>query len=184
MPPLPSEKTATAKPPPVDGQNYGESAGVVAAMSTRGLVWTVGGCAVRRRPENSGGAGGGAGREREGQSVGRGGLLVSPTGGRRGGGGTRACVAAVCSRPFHPKPSATLGRDGSKTDGFRTFVRLRPRVEPRNSSVLSQTDAPGQDGIAPWSWPNASVRCKEYFISPHPKKGIARSGRPVGYADS
>ena len=26
-----------------DGQNYGESAGVVAAMSRRGLVWTAGG---------------------------------------------------------------------------------------------------------------------------------------------
>ena len=49
-----------------DDQNYGESAGVVAAMSTRGLVWTAGGCAVRRRPENSGGADGGVGREREG----------------------------------------------------------------------------------------------------------------------
>ena len=41
---------------------YGESAGVVAPMSRRGLVWTAGGCTVRRRLENSDGAGGGVGR--------------------------------------------------------------------------------------------------------------------------
>ena len=60
--PPPPARTATAKPPPIDDQNYGESAGVVAAMSRRGLVWMAGGCAVRRRPENRGGAGVGAGR--------------------------------------------------------------------------------------------------------------------------
>ena len=41
--PLRPAKTATAKPPPIDDQNYDESAGVVAAMSRRGLVGTVGG---------------------------------------------------------------------------------------------------------------------------------------------
>ena len=63
---------------------------------------------MRRRPENSGGAGGGAGREREGGSVGSGGTASVPD--RRATGGTRACVEAVRARPFHPKPSASLGR--------------------------------------------------------------------------
>ena len=35
--------------------------------------------------------------------------LVSPTD-RRATGGIRACVEAVRARPFHPKPSASLGR--------------------------------------------------------------------------
>src|SRR3954470_6211765 len=38
-------KDGDGKPPPLDDQNYGGSAGVVAAMSRRGLVWTAGGAA-------------------------------------------------------------------------------------------------------------------------------------------
>src|SRR4051812_18789533 len=40
---LPPARTATAKPPSIDDQNYGGGAGVVAAMSRRDLVWTAGG---------------------------------------------------------------------------------------------------------------------------------------------
>ena len=74
----------------------------------RDVVWygRPGG-AVRRRSENSGGTGGGAGRGEGVEALEAKGLLVSPTGGP---GGTRACVQAVRARPFHPKPSASLDR--------------------------------------------------------------------------
>ena len=42
-PTLPPARTATVKPPPIDDQNYGGSAGVVAAMLRCGLVRTAGG---------------------------------------------------------------------------------------------------------------------------------------------
>ena len=105
--------------------------------------------------ENSGGAGGGAGREREGRSVGSGGTASVPD--RRATGGTRACVAAVRARPFHPKPSATLDRGRVKNGRIpdicpfeaALFVRFIPngRIRTRwgraveaNSTARPQMD--------------------------------------------
>ena len=134
-----------------DGQNYDQSAGVVAAMSRRGLVGTAGGCVVRRRPENSGGASGGAGREREGRSVGSGGTASVPD--SRATEGTRACVQAVRARPFHPKPNASLDRGWIENGRNPDICPFETVCGPRYSSVLPQTDGGGHNRVVRWSWP-------------------------------
>ena len=54
---------------------------------------------------------------------------MSPTGGPPGGRGGRASRPSARVR-FTPNRAQLWAGDGSKTDGFHTFVRLRPRVGP------------------------------------------------------
>lgn len=119
------------------------------------VVWygRRGGCAVRRRPENSGGVGGGAGRGERVKRWEREGLLVSPTGGPWGKGGQGRASRSSARVRFTPNRAQVWAGDGSKTDGIRTFVRLRPRAGPPLLSLLPQTDGDEQDRVARWSWP-------------------------------